>query len=90
MGIFLSALSIVLTFLFIADVSIPLSLIMLGLNALLIWALYFLSCRLAPYSEARARSCRKPTACWWTALPMPLLSKISEISGLKENTIFAR
>lgn len=55
-GFFSPALSIVLTFLFIADVSIPLSLIMLGLNALLIWALYFLSCRLAPYSEARARS----------------------------------
>lgn len=48
-------MAIIITFAFIFEINISLSLIMLGLNVLVIWALYRMSCILAPYSELRAK-----------------------------------
>lgn len=48
-------ISVVITFLFILNINVPLSLIMLVLNILLVWALFVMSCKLAPLSENRSK-----------------------------------
>lgn len=47
--------SVVITFLFILNINVTLSLIMLVLNVLLVWALFVMSCKLAPLSEKRSK-----------------------------------
>lgn len=54
-GFISPTIAVVISFAFIFNINVPLSLTMLGLNFLLIWALYVLSRKLAPFSEARAK-----------------------------------
>ena len=54
-GFISPAIAVAISFAFIFNINVTLSLIMLGLNFLLVWALYVLSRKLSPYSETRAR-----------------------------------
>lgn len=54
-GFISPTIAVVISFAFIFNINVPLSLTMLGLNFLLIWALYVLSRKLAPFSETRAK-----------------------------------
>lgn len=51
------------TFGFIFNINSELGLIMLALNSLLIWVIYILSRRLAPYSEKRAKLMSEANGC---------------------------
>ena len=54
-GFISPAIAVAISFAFIFNINVTLSLIMLGLNFLLVWALYVLNRKLSPYSETRAR-----------------------------------
>lgn len=54
-GFISPSIAVIISFAFIFNINVSLALVMLGLNFLLVWALYVLSRKLAPYSEARAK-----------------------------------
>lgn len=54
-GFISPCIAVLISFAFIWNINISLSLIMLILNILVVWALYQMSHRLAPYSETRAK-----------------------------------